>query len=754
VRAPDYRRTVPSSTRSLADDLRRRSDTELAALLVRRPDLARPAPADVTTLAARATTRASIQRVLDSLDLAHLHTLEALVVASPASRAEVARLLGEPPRSSRVAGWVQDLAFLALVWDSDEGFRVARTVAEVIGDPAGLGPALPQTPTGPALDAALEGLDRHGRAVLDALTWGPATGVLSESTSSGDTAVGTAARSLIAHGLLHRVDESHVVLPRQVALVLRGGVLHRDPAAQPPQPRGPVVDPEVVDATAGGRAAELLVLSAEVIDAWGARPPKVLRAGGLAVRDLSRLASRLEIGQPETAWLLEVMHAAGLLARDDTEDAAWMPTGETDEWVDHDPHRRWADLAHAWLTMTAAPSLVGQSEAGRVNALSLQTSWPAGRQRRRDVLTAVGTLPAGSAPGQDDLLDLLRWRHPVRMARASAAGSGPGIEAVLREAEWAGVLGRGALTAPGRALLEDGRDAAASLMAPHIPAAVDHVLLQADLTAIAPGRLEGPARAVMRLLSDVESRGGATVHRITEETLRRALDAGWSADRVLSEIASVSHTGVPQPLDYLVRDVARRHGVARVGACAAYVRSDDEALLDRVEADRSLSLLQLRRIAPTVLVTPVPAATVLDLLREEQYGPVAEGIDGGISLDPGRHHRTTRRDTPQVQVSGVDADVAARIVAGMRHGDTVRASHPDSETPPATEPVVTLALLREAAAEGAAVWVGYVDDIGGVQHHLFRPEHVEGGRVRGTTGDGDAPRTLLLHRISGVRQAL
>nr|WP_269813058.1 helicase-associated domain-containing protein [Ornithinimicrobium sediminis] len=291
-------------------------------------------------------------------------------------------------------------------------------------------------------------------------------------------------------------------------------------------------------------------------------------------------------------------------------------------------------------------------------------------------------------------------------------------------------------------------------MAPHIPAAVDHVLLQADLTAIAPGRLEGPARAVMRLLSDVESRGGATVHRITEETLRRALDAGWSADRVLSEIASVSHTGVPQPLDYLVRDVARRHGVARVGACAAYVRSDDEALLDRVEADRSLSLLQLRRIAPTVLVTPVPAATVLDLLREEQYGPVAEGVDGGISLDPGRHHRTTRRDTPQVQVSGVDADVAARIVAGMRHGDTVRDSHPDSETPPATEPVVTLALLREAAAEGAAVWVGYVDDIGGVQHHLFRPEHVEGGRVRGTTGDGDAPRTLLLHRISGVRQAL
>lgn len=745
---------MPSSTRSLADDLRRRSDADLAALLVLRPDLARPAPTDVTTLAARATTRASIQRALDGLDLAHLHTLEALVVASPASRAEVARLLGQPARSAQVGRWVAGLVGLALVWESEEGFRVARTVAEVIGDPAGLGPEMPQTPVGTPLKTALAGLDRHGTAVLDALAWGPATGVLSEATSSGDSAVGTAARSLIAQGLLHRLDASHVVLPRQVALALRGGVLHRDRAAAPPEPGGPRVDPDVVDATAGGRAAELLVLSAEIIDAWGAKPPKVLRAGGVAVRDLSRLASRLEIGQPETAWLLEVMHAAGLVARDDTEDAAWMPTGEADEWVDQDPHSRWADLAHAWLTTTAAPSLVGQSEAGRVNALSLQTSWPAGRQRRRDVLTAVATLPAGSAPGQDDLLDLLRWRHPVRMARSSQAGASPGIDVVLREAEWAGVLGRGALTTPGRALLQDGRDRAAEMMAPHIPPAIDHVLLQADLTAIAPGRLEGPARTIMRLVSDVESRGGATVHRITEASLRRALDTGWSADRVLSELASVSRTGVPQPLDYLVRDVARRHGVARVGTCAAYVRSDDEALLDRIESDRTLSLLQLRRVAPTVLVTPVPAGTVLDLLREEQYGPVAEGIDGGISLDPGRHHRTTRRTAPQVQVSSVDGDVAARIVAGMRHGDTVRASHPDTEAPQTTDPVVTLSLLREAAAEGAAVWVGYVDDIGGVQHHLLRPQHIEAGRVRGTIGSADAPRTLLLHRITGARPAL
>src|SRR5690606_31960067 len=153
-------------------------------------------------------------------------------------------------------------------------------------------------------------------------------------------------------------------------------------------------------------------------------------------------------------------------------------------------------------------------------------------------------------------------------------------------------------SSPGRAVVdrdaEDPVGQAAARMEPLVPPAVDHVLLQADLTAIAPGRLDGPVRTPLHLVSDVAARGGATVHRFGETSVRRALDVGWTADRLLAELAAASRTGVPQPLDYLVRDVARRHGQARVGACAAYLRSDDPALLDRVEHDRSLGMLQWR----------------------------------------------------------------------------------------------------------------------------------------------------------------
>ncbi|GAA1164294.1 helicase-associated domain-containing protein [Ornithinimicrobium humiphilum] len=747
------------TARSLADDLRARTDEELAGLLLARPDLARPAPADVTALAARATTRTSVQRVLDGLDLAHLQALEAVVVAAPARVEQVAALLGTSRR--RATELVSRLVELALCWRAPEGVRPARPVADVVGDPAGLGPALPGVPEGDRLEAALAGLDARQRQVLEALAWGPPVGTLS-LPAEGTPAPGSVAEAgtaLVAAGLLARVDESHVQLPRQVALALRAGRLHRTPASEPPAVEHTALDPDVVDAAAGGRAADLVVLVTEIVDLWGSRPPRVLRTGGLAVRDLARLAAHLEIGTDEAAWLLETAAAAGLVAVDGSrravDEPAWVPTTRADDWLAEDAGRRWAELARAWWTMPAAPGLVGTGEGGRVNALSTATSYPLGRLRRQDALRGLATLPAGAAPTEDGLAALLRWRHPLRSARGGTDGAA-GLGVALREAEWAGVTGRGAMSSPGRAVVgddaEDAVEQAATLMEPLVPPAVDHVLLQADLTAVAPGRLDGPVRTLLHLVSDVESRGGATVHRFTETSVRRALDVGWTADRLLAELATASRTGVPQPLDYLVRDVARRHGQARVGPCAAYLRSEDPALLDRVERDRALSMLQWRRIAPTVLVSPVPAPTVLDVLREEQYGPVAEGGDGGLELAIAAVRRTPGPASVPVHVSGVDDEVARQVVALLRRGEGARASGLD-DPGTHTDPVVVSAVLREAAVSGDAVWIGYADDVGGVSTHLVRPLSVEAGRVRATVGDGDVQRTFLVHRVTRVRAA-
>ncbi|WP_431473081.1 hypothetical protein [Ornithinimicrobium sp. W1665] len=193
------------SVRSLADDLRGRSDEELAALLRARPDLARPTPADVTTLAARATTLASVRRALDHLDLAHLQALEAVVVAAPAGPAEVAALLGTS--AERAEALTGRLRTLALCWISADGLLPARPVLEVVGDPAGLAAADVRPSPGVSADpdGALADLDPPGRQLLDALTWGPAVGTLPQDP---DAPMATAARSLVEAGLLVRQDEA------------------------------------------------------------------------------------------------------------------------------------------------------------------------------------------------------------------------------------------------------------------------------------------------------------------------------------------------------------------------------------------------------------------------------------------------------------------------------------------------------------------------------------------------------------------
>ena len=92
----------------------------------------------------------------------------------------------------------------------------------------------------------------------------------------------------------------------------------------------------------------------------------MLRSGGLAVRDLKRLASVLDVDEARAAFVAELTYAAGLLADDGSLDPSWAPTPAYDEWQQHPGHQRWAALARAWLLTTRAPHLVGTTPAGRL----------------------------------------------------------------------------------------------------------------------------------------------------------------------------------------------------------------------------------------------------------------------------------------------------------------------------------------------------------------------------------------------------
>lgn len=762
------------AVRSLADDLRGRSDEELADLLLARPDLARPSPADLTSLAARAVTRAALSRALDALDTAHLQVLEGLAVLGGVPTddlAPLAQLMGSTP--SALEPLVERLWRLALLWRA-RAWHVPRPVVDLLGPyVAGLAAAPAGSSSGSGsgsddasaarIDAALAGLDPTERAVLDRLTWGPPLGRLPSTGVAAD-----ASRRLLAAGLLVSAGDAsgQVLLPREVALRLRDGRLHSRFALTPPEPTGRAVPAGQVGTAAGGQAVHLLTLVEELVIRWGEQPPRVLRGGGLSVRDLKAVATALDVPIEEAAFVVELARDAGLVADDGTIDPAWTPTPEYDAWIERPTSRRWLALARAWLGSVRAPHRVGTRVEGLsspINALSDAAAWPRLRVLRREILTELADLAQARgnlSPSVDGLVERLEWRHPLRPEGLMREAVG----ATLAAAELIGVTGRGILSPAGIALLRAGREeggddeAILAAVAAQLPEPVDHVLLQADLTAVVPGPPGPHLGALLRVAAEQESRGGASVYRFTPDSVRRALDTGWGSEELLARLAQISSTPLPQPLIYLVSDVARRHGLLRVGAVSSVVRSDDTAALDALLARRECAPLQLRRLAPTVLASPAPPGTLLQILREIGVAPVLEGPDGGVVVARQEPARATsaRRSAPPVLLSEIDADLARGLVRSMREGQRARDDadvlQQDGDGPrvPPGDPAMVMALVRDAISRRGSLWIGLADSTGTTRRLRLTPARVDGGRIHGDVEGREGAQVLSLHRITGA----
>ncbi|HSK27477.1 MAG TPA: hypothetical protein VK894_11275, partial [Jiangellales bacterium] len=216
-------RTARSAPRSLADDLRARSDDELTALLRARPDLVSPVPVDMAQLATRATTRSSVVRALDRLDRFTLQVVDAIaVLPEPTTAGAVRGLLGATV--AEVRGALDHLRTLALLYGGERSLRLVRSVREALGPhPAGLGPPARQAllahrparlarlatdlglaasgdPVGdadsvaallgerPRLQQLLDEVGGEALAALDSLAVGPPTGRVDDARRDVDVA--------------------------------------------------------------------------------------------------------------------------------------------------------------------------------------------------------------------------------------------------------------------------------------------------------------------------------------------------------------------------------------------------------------------------------------------------------------------------------------------------------------------------------------------------------------------------------------
>lgn len=574
-----------------------------------------------------------------------------------------------------------------------------------------------------AVARALEQLDRTALAVLAVAAEEGATerpvslGAVRDALArrSGedprDPAVLADAALRAADTLLAAVDDAGITTHPEVAAALAAwpaaGLPGADELARlaPPAPLAavPRVDPDEVDRRAGESAFRSVVAVAALVDELGREPARELSRGGMSLPDARRLAAALGADLDDVPVHLSLAARAALVVRSGR---TWSTAAAAASWSARPTAERWEALAAAWLD-ALAPATRG------ILAERADASWGAG------------------------LVDSVLWRFP-----GGSSWIGERITSFTRDAGLLGITTGDVPSSAGRALLTTGSGAASAALAPHLPAEVDRVYLQHDLTVVSPGPLDPAVESRLLEVADAEGRGLAATYRISAASVTRALASGGTADAIRAFLTDVSLTGIPQPLGYLVDEAAARFGRLRVRPtppsdaapdARTAVISDDEQLLATLLVDRDLAPLRLLRAGDGMLTSAASPEAVERALAAARLAPVREDAEG-------RRVAPAPRAAPATaSAADPEPDAADALVARVRAADG-----PDDGS------AWTARQLEVAIRAKSALHVRVRLPDGREVDHVLEPSSVAGGRLRARDRLADVERTLPLSSIVAI----
>lgn len=458
-----------------------------------------------------------------------------------------------------------------------------------------------------------------------------------------------------------------------------------DPAAPPLPPGNEDEAAERAFTTAGALADVLLACLHAPLSRTG--------TGAISAVDRKRLveSAAVETGE-QLEDLVDSASAAGLAEPLPRE---WVVTTAGERWLASPTAERWATVV-AGLAR-AVPDGLRDADGAIVDPALWARAYP---------------LDADWVPRAERLQRLAR-----RWGLLTSDGGAP---------EWTRALLAGEAVDP-------------AALARHLPAEIDRVYLQADLTAIAPGPLAPALDLRLRRLALRESRAQASTYRFTAHSIGAGMTEGETADSMREFLGALSLTGIPQPLAYLIESTAARHGQVRVRDDDATGRTRvevvDPSLRDAIAVDQALRPLGLLVLeGDDALSSRVGRHAVYWALADARYPVVALGADGA----PEAQHRRTAASTPAPEPILVDRYAA--LVATLRSGHGTDGEEAWLERE-----------LEQAVRARATIMVAVRLPDGLERTFTLEASGLGGGRLRGRDRSADIERTLPVSSIVSVR---
>lgn len=457
----------------------------------------------------------------------------------------------------------------------------------------------------------------------------------------------------------------------------------------------PVEAPEPPPATEGERraAAERAFASVsaltDVLVAASDSPLLRTGAGGISAVDRRRLVDGGAVADAEELEDLVASAAeAGLLRGLERE---WMVTVDGLAWLEEGTAARWDRIARAF------PRVLGEDLTTDAGGFAPPAAW-------------TGAFPLDAT-----------W--PERATRALRLARRWGLYAPSgAEPDWT------------TALRASGTPATTAL-AELLPAEIDRVYLQADLSAIAPGPLAPALELRLRRMATRESRAQASTYRFSPASIAAAVAAGETAASLRAFLGELSLTGIPQPLDYLIDQETARHGLVRVGVDPATgrtrVESPDAELLATIAVDQAVRAVGLVADGDA-LASRVGRDAVYWTLADARYPVVAVDVTG-------RPERPVRREPPAPGTGAAPADYR-RLIA------VLRAAQDDG-----SDAAWLARELDRAVRERQTMAVVIAMPGGATREFLLEVTGLGGGRLRGRDRNADVERTVPVSSIVSAR---
>ena len=450
-------------------------------------------------------------------------------------------------------------------------------------------------------------------------------------------------------------------------------------------------DQESIDRDCGIHAFEAMQSITELIFSLDQHFVREVSKGSMGLPDVKRLSSHLGKSKEYVKAILELAKVSGVVA---ISDKRFHPTDLADSWIGADPKTRWQLLVNAWL------AIVGASGA---NELALQHS--------QDPSKSLNELVGSSFP-------LVNASAQSRIGRIPELADAIGLSVTGFAASWLPNVLAGKVVAATKSLEQ------------RLPAQQERIIVQADLSIIAPGPLSSSIEIELRKFTDTENIGLATGYRISPLSLSCGLEEGLTEKQIRALLEKLSGSPLPQPVDYLISETATRFGRLKIkaGESGSVLTSTDELLATQILMDSKLKAYGLRK-SENAIVSSLEPESLYHALRDNGYLAIRVDQNDKVIAPSAIHKNSSHAAMFQDQLTRLrkqDLEIADQA--------------PESDV----DRKIQLALASKS------ILLVEINANGKVMNFVLEPIGLANGRLRARDRKADIERTLPVSAITSI----